>query len=647
MHLDQLSELLRHSVQAGTPEMMACVTAVADEAHELYAGGREDDSTCTYFKHLVADVTRLRGAALGDIRIGCLFDASKYLYLIADNLGSITASKHALDLAREVRERALEWRAHQLLGIAYSDSMNVSLAIEHFVDGIKIAEELRDTDAMGTLAVDVAVAYNAIGQYEEARDCLQYALRLHGSGPQKPWYTAAMTHYADTLLQLEHFSKGLDAIEKAVASAGSPLDAHDIMAALVREAVYVRILHKLDRIHDARQRTNQARALAEVSKSSRAIAKIDLLEAMCDVHEQNFDVGISRLSRRLEATRRAGVMVSIQRELLGELCHANDLAGDPRKAHNALSEQQEVMRRSGQEETLKHHRQHMERVGMLARRSAVSTGAFERRKVVLQGKLAEIKLAEIDRFEENIEMLEAFAVSAELGMDPSGGGDADHIYRVGRFAALIAEESGLPDTPEEVRMIEIAARLHDIGMRSVPRPTLYRETSFTNEDRRLVERHALHGAELLANTSMPQLAMAIDVARHHHERWDGGGYPANLSGSAIPFAARVTAIADVFDALRHQRRHRAAWSLDAVLEYLAQGRGTHFDPQLLDCAVSVIARLRRESEDLDLALTTQESRLARARIAMRGLVSTDGLIDPKKPEVAKLPFDFMAPVRDQ
>ena len=643
-HLDHLAELLRHSVQAGTPPMKACLTAVASEAHERYLSGRKDDYA--YFQQLVIEISRLRGATLADLRIGCLFDASRYLYLVADNEGSQAASKFALDLSREFRERALEWRAHQLLGIAYCDSMNVSLGIEHFVDGIKITQELRDSDATGSLAVEIAIAYNAIGQHKEARDCLQFALRLHGEGAQRSWYTAAMTRFAETQLHLGLYAKGLEAIEKAVASAREPQDAHDLMAALEREAVYVRLLHKLDRIQPARQRTIQARALAERSGTSRALAKIDLLESMCDVHEQNFDVGITRLTQRLEASRKSGVMASLQREILAELVHAHDQAGDPRKAKILLSEQQEVMRKSGQEVAVKQHRQHMESVG-ISRRTGATSGAYERYKVVLQGKVAGLELAEIDRFQKNIEMLEAIAVSAELGVDPDDVGDTDHIYRVGRLAALIAEESGLPDTPDDVRMIEMAARLHDIGMGSVPREALYRQGPLSPEERRLIERHTLHGAELLSKMNMPQLTMAIDVARHHHEHWDGGGYPSNLSGSAIPFAARVTTIADVFDAMRHKRRYREALSFEATMRYLADGRGTQFDPQLVDCAIAVITRLRHAGPDVDLALTTQESRLARARMLMKGLVASDGSVSAAQAVQGSSILDLVTPLRSQ
>lgn len=96
--------------------------------------------------------------------------------------------------------------------------------------------------------------------------------------------------------------------------------------------------------------------------------------------------------------------------------------------------------------------------------------------------------------------------------------------------------------------------------------------------------------------------MAEEIARHHHEWWDGTGYPGNLSGTGIPIASRITALADVFDALTHKRPYKEAWPLDRALEEISSLQGKQFDPQLTGLFLELIGKLRRDQGDLDLFL---------------------------------------------
>jgi putative two-component system response regulator len=98
------------------------------------------------------------------------------------------------------------------------------------------------------------------------------------------------------------------------------------------------------------------------------------------------------------------------------------------------------------------------------------------------------------------------------------------------------------------------------------------------------------------------MQMAEEIARHHHEWWDGSGYPGNLSGSAIPLSARITALADVFDALTHQRPYKVAWPLDAALDEIARLKGRQFDPQLTDLFIVLVGQLRQDHIDVDAYL---------------------------------------------
>jgi putative two-component system response regulator len=113
--------------------------------------------------------------------------------------------------------------------------------------------------------------------------------------------------------------------------------------------------------------------------------------------------------------------------------------------------------------------------------------------------------------------------------------------------------------------------------------------------------HSTAGADLLAQSNTPHMEMAVQIARHHHDWWDGSRGERSF-GQDIPYAARVVAIADVFDALTHDRPHRAAWSSHEALEEITRLKGAQFDPRLVDLFVEMIARFRREHRDLDAFL---------------------------------------------
>jgi putative two-component system response regulator len=151
-------------------------------------------------------------------------------------------------------------------------------------------------------------------------------------------------------------------------------------------------------------------------------------------------------------------------------------------------------------------------------------------------------------------------------------------------------------------MVELAARLHDIGKIGVPDAILLKPDKLNDAERQIMRTHTTVGAELLSKSNIPHMQMAEEIARHHHEWWNGEGYPGNLSGSAIPLASRITALADVFDALTHKRPYKEAWPIEKALEEIRQLKGTQFDPELTDLFLVLISKLRLEHGELDAYL---------------------------------------------
>jgi putative two-component system response regulator len=154
-----------------------------------------------------------------------------------------------------------------------------------------------------------------------------------------------------------------------------------------------------------------------------------------------------------------------------------------------------------------------------------------------------------------------------------------HVRRVGLLSQRLARAAGW--SAAEAENIRLAAPMHDIGKVGVPNAILCKPGPLTPEEFRVMQTHTLIGAKILARARAPLLQMAEAIALHHHEHWDGGGYPTGRDGYAIPESARIVAIADVYDALTHDRVYRPAIPEQRALEMMREGAGTHFDPHLL------------------------------------------------------------------
>ena len=224
-----------------------------------------------------------------------------------------------------------------------------------------------------------------------------------------------------------------------------------------------------------------------------------------------------------------------------------------------------------------------------------------------------VKVAESKAMAARVEMLERLAITADLKEEQSG----EHGYRVGKLSSLMSESLGW--NKETRYAIELAARLHDIGKTGVPDRILLKTQQLRDAERDMMSVHTLIGAELLAKSDIPQLRMAEDIARYHHEWWDGSGYPAKLAGKRIPIHARIVALADVFDALTHGRPYAPAWTIEKALEEIRARRGTQFDPDLTDRFIDLVGRLQREHADLDefLGRAGRNSPFAQARNRIR------------------------------
>ncbi|HTU26861.1 MAG TPA: HD domain-containing phosphohydrolase [Pirellulales bacterium] len=231
---------------------------------------------------------------------------------------------------------------------------------------------------------------------------------------------------------------------------------------------------------------------------------------------------------------------------------------------------------------------------------------------------AEVFRRTADLIRSRQEVIHCLARAGEFRDDDTG----QHVLRVGRYACLIARQLGWQG--ERLEILEQAAQLHDIGKIGVPDAILLKPGKLTPEEFEIMQKHsgygrritqnlgdhevntlACHtemGARLLEASDSPVLTMAATIALSHHEKWDGSGYPLGLAGDDIPIEGRITAVADVFDALSSRRPYKPPFHLNQCMEILEEGRGKHFDPTVLDaffhCRAEIV-RVQLQHADVD------------------------------------------------
>jgi HD-GYP domain-containing protein (c-di-GMP phosphodiesterase class II) len=217
------------------------------------------------------------------------------------------------------------------------------------------------------------------------------------------------------------------------------------------------------------------------------------------------------------------------------------------------------------------------------------------------------------------EAIETLAIVGELHDDETG----EHVFRVGALSSLIAKRLGLSD--EEAMQIDFAARLHDIGKIAVHADIMTKRAELTASERAEMSKHTTIGHEMLARIPHPVISMAAEIALNHHERWDGRGYPNGLARESIPLAARITSVADVFDALTHARCYKAAWTVEDSVSEIARNSEKAFDPSVVDAFLAVMIDLVGEhaKDGLDAALSVhaKENRYLAAKNFLPGVSS--------------------------
>jgi len=197
-------------------------------------------------------------------------------------------------------------------------------------------------------------------------------------------------------------------------------------------------------------------------------------------------------------------------------------------------------------------------------------------------------LRELDQA--HVESIQNLSAAAEYKDDDT----AQHIRRMSGYSALIAQKLGLEK--EMVDLIRVTSPMHDVGKIGIPDHILLKPGKLSPDEWEVMKTHSEIGAKILRTGTSRYMTVGTEIALSHHERWDGSGYPFKLKGEDIPLVGRICAVADVFDALTSKRPYKEAYSVKKTLSILEEGRGSHFDPKVLD------AFLQNMGEALEIKL---------------------------------------------
>lgn len=536
-------------------------------------------------------------------RIEVLLAIARYYYLAAKPTAALDAATEGEALARQLDDRKLLRWSLSLLGLMQSETGNLPGATASLSEALEIARELHDKEAESRAWINLGVSLIAAAHYSDSICSFERAISLSESTAAGAQVRRnALTNIGLCALHLGDVRTGLRALNAEFHDAGRPQTAADATARASAESVYARLLLDVGDIDGARRHAEQARSFAQLSGTARAQLVAATASGLVDVHSGSIDIGLTRLKQTLEQSRQ-GLKGEV-RDSLSACIVGYEAAGQPDVALVYLHELLAMNREAKAAQVLMHHKHHVARLDQ----SAFAPGSIDVAMANHRGKLR-IQLGERELMRNRILLLEQQSVAAELHDDTTG----EHCYRVGRLASILGKEIGLEE--DVCFLIDLAARLHDIGKLVVPDSILLKPGKLTAGEREIMETHTTAGAEILAKSNVPQMHIAEEIARHHHERWDGSGYPMKLAGTAIPIAARVSALADVFDALTHKRPYKEAWKVSEALAEIRSLKGRQFDPELTDIFLELVPRLQREHGDLDefLAVEAKHSPFIKAR----------------------------------
>jgi HD-GYP domain-containing protein (c-di-GMP phosphodiesterase class II) len=592
-----LNALLASVPQETAVRFMESVAKAADQASKTQGA-----KAVEIFERTVSILTKVELKTVEAQRISALFSCGYYFNIVAQNFRALTLFDSLLPIASARDDKQFLRRLHSALGAVHTDIMNHPQAMEHLEQALLLARELDDLSKEAAVLANCCRVLKQMGLYHDA---IAVAARV---------VDMAVDNEEGRLVRLQTCGIGLFCAHR--------LNDHESALQFLREGGEL-IDQNANPFNRAVFEHNRANYLidqkdSETAEITLAKAKQDLLtnenprirllldipQALCEwasgelprVEESR------RLLKRLHTTCRSSLLNFD--DVLRALMKAHSNAETPAIAQAGMEYAKELVEYTTNNRRAKLYRQLKEKGVPMENATAKGFDPFANSRhwlnappiptppVLPNGPPVEkneelsaihdsMALLRTEAFRKEINTLayataENWALAAEFFDDSTG----QHCFRVGYLAEMLAKE--LNQDPRFCIQIGQAARLHDIGKIAVNEMILLKPGKLDPQETTAMRQHAQAGADMLFGTKDPTLQLAMDVARYHHEWWNGRGYPVGLSGERIPLSARITAYADVYDALTNERPYKSAWSPEQALTHMRKVAGLHFDPALLE-----------------------------------------------------------------
>jgi len=535
----------------------------------------------------------------------CLLAIARNRYLRGIPFDAIEPASRAVAVAERLDIDLLLAKGLKMLGGMYLETGNFPAAMTALTRGLQPARRAGDAEQESGIFNNLGLAHQYAGQFSMAIPCYERSMEVANPAATSHFAQAVpLVNIAVACLYLRDFPRGLTAAERAIELLAEPSDDSERMVRATIEFAYTRLLLEVRNVPLALERAKLARVHA---KGAGTLGELyaEMALGLAEVHDPaTCDIGLSRLQRAINESRRG--VPSALRDALATIVRAYEVAKQP---NNALVFQEEVVRLnrdSRVKNLLEHHHRHVVQVKKAL--DARAEAAMD-----LQQHELRFQRFSMQDFGEFTQVLERNSVTVEFHDDETG----EHCYRVGAMARELARKMGLDE--ELCQLIDLCARLHDVGKIRIPESILLKPGRFTPEERSIMERHCEFGWEIIGEGGLGQLFVAQEIAFNHHEKWDGSGYPRKIRGEMIPLSARIVALSDVYDALTHKRSYKEAWPIEDALRHIGAESGKHFDPQLTSVFLDLVPALQAQHGNLDAFLSAEAKKndfiINRARLA--------------------------------
>jgi len=543
-------------------------------------------------------------------KIAALLECCQYYGGLGNPYAGVEIGRHLIEVCQASGDLATSRRVHNMLGVLFTDAADFRQAMFHLETALTLATKLNQPLLGAAALANLSSTLREMGLYQDALHIIEHVMRLEGDGQ-----IARMLRFqcaAEGLFsayRLRDHERALFFMRVGTELAGTPnLGIRNLIAFESSRILY---LIETNDVETAEMLVESAARRLPIAGNPIAEVVMRLSGALCDWASAHPDrVAAARRSLRELHAHTLQSERFLHDDVLRALVKVYGNAHNPADVQTGVAYAKELVEYTTSVKRAKFYRQMAERgvefdphgkpgdagvfdpfaqVRLSVDERGPCVGATIERNEELSAIHEDLARLRTDAVRQHIrtdayDTAENWALTAEFFDDHTG----QHCFRVGRLAGMLAQEIGL-DRIECVR-IEHAARLHDIGKVGVNEVILMKPGPLDPTELAAMRAHTTVGAYLLEGAQDPTLQLATLVAKHHHEWWNGTGYPTGTSGRAIPLVARIVALADVYDALTSERPYKSAWPHAMAVREIRVLAGVQFDPDLVEPFMRVLER---------------------------------------------------------